>query len=307
MDPGGVLMDGDNSNDRFTGDTIALLAALYPDDVYTRMAASTLLQMRGDTYFSQYIIDGPFAFIAAPEELPEATCIVPEFGRLPDTGQITSRRMTTEGVTVRLHLGGCKANASHTHSDKGAFILEIDREPVLIDRGMCRYDDARGVALKRTELHNVLAPECPDGTPIGQLPPEAAVIPEGSGNDRQFRAAIDLSGTWRQVMVRCSREILSETPASFTVRDIGELKSAHSLVFHLHSRLPWIIDAEERKATLEIGRILLGLHAPWAVELRQFEDGIDHRLEPVWHLECRRPPGELGFELSTHLSIQPQL
>ena len=26
MSPGGVLMDGDNSNDRFTGDTIAILA-----------------------------------------------------------------------------------------------------------------------------------------------------------------------------------------------------------------------------------------------------------------------------------------
>ena len=304
MDPGGVLMDGDNSNDRFTGDTIALLAALYPDDVYTRVAAGTLLQMRGDTYFSQYIIDGPFAFIAAPEELPEPVCIVPAFGQLPDTGQITSRRAMSGGTEVRIHLSGCKANASHTHFDKGAFTLELDREPVLIDRGMCRYDDARGVTLKRTELHNVLAPESADGASIGQLPPEKAVIPHGLGDGVRFQAAIDLSHVWRQVMTDCSRSIVSEKPDSFTILDAGQLKASHTLVFHLHTRVPWIIDSENRRATLEIARIRIALHAPWAAEIRQSEDSIDHRLEPVWHLECRYPAGDLKFELVTHLSLQ---
>jgi hypothetical protein len=304
MDPGGVLMDGDNSNDRFTGDAIAILAALYPDDVYTSMAAGTLLQLRGDTYYRQYMIDGPFAFIAAPEELPEPACIVPEFGHLPNTGQITSRRVHPGGTEVRLHLGGCKANASHTHFDKGAFTLELDREPVLIDRGMCRYDDARGVTLKRTELHNVTSPESANGVPIGQQPPEEAVIPEGNGDNVRFRASIDLSHVWRQIMTECTRKIASETPESFTVVDAGRLKSPHTVVFHLHSRRAWMIDTESRTATLETNRDRIFLHAPWATEIRQFEDGIDHRMKPVWHLECRRPIGDLRFDLATHLSIQ---
>ena len=184
MDPGGVLLDGDNSNDRFTGDAMAILAGLYPDDVYKEMAAGTLLQLRGDTYYRQYMVDGPFAFIAAPDELPEPRCIVPVFGHLPDTGHLTSRRSLPDGTQVRLHLAGCKARASHTHFDKGAFTLELDREPVLIDRGMCRYDDLRSFTLKRTELHNVLAPTSAEGTPIGQMSPEEAVIPEGRGDEQ---------------------------------------------------------------------------------------------------------------------------
>ncbi|MFZ9681737.1 MAG: hypothetical protein ACO3DQ_00820 [Cephaloticoccus sp.] len=92
MQPASVLLDGANSNERFTGDAIALLAAFYPDDAYRRIAKGTLLQARGATYYRQYMVDGPFAFIAALLDLPEPECIVPTFGRLEHTGAITSRR-----------------------------------------------------------------------------------------------------------------------------------------------------------------------------------------------------------------------
>jgi len=303
MDPGGVLLDGDNSNHRFTGDAMAILAELYPDDVYTAMAAGTLLQLRGDTYYRQYMIDGPFAFIAAPDDLPEPKCIVPTFGHLPDTGHITSRRTLPDGTQVRLHIAGCKARASHTHFDKGAFTLELDREPVLIDRGMCRYDDLRSFTLKRTELHNVLAAVSKEGTPIGQMSPEEAVIPEGRGDERQLQARIDLGHVWREVMSECSRELRSERADELLVIDRGRLLDSLPLVFHLHTRHPWTIEADGRRATLEMPDHRITLEAPWAAEFRQSKDGIDHRYQPVWHLECRYPAGDLEFELKTHLII----
>lgn len=303
MDPGGVLMDGDNSNDRFTGDAMAILAGLYPDDVYKTMAAGTLLQLRGGSYYRQYMIDGPFAFIAAPDELPEPKHIVPVFGHLPDTGQLTSRRALPDGCQVRIHLAGCKALASHTHFDKGAFTLELDREPVLIDRGMCRYDDIRSFTLKRTELHNVLAPTSADGITIGQSSPEEAVIPQGSGDDRILKAQIDLSHVWREVMSTCVRELRSECPEELMVIDRGRLIGAHPLVFHLHTRQPWTIEVENRRAILEVGDHRITLETPWAAEIFQAEDSIDHRYEPVWHLQCRLPAGNCAFELKTHLMI----
>lgn len=305
MSPGGVLLDGDNSNDRFTGDAIALLAACYPRDVYAKIALGTLLQLRGNTYYRQYMIDGPFAFIAGPEEFPEPSCIVPTFGVLPHTGQLTSRREAAPGRPVRLHLSGCKARASHTHFDKGAFTLELDELPVLIDRGMIRYDDIRGFGLKLTHLHNVLAPESAAGAPIGQPLPEVPVIPEGEGDGRRLRARINLSPVWAQVMTRCERAILSDTPAEFTVHDRGELRAPQTLVFHLHTRERWAIDAVQRTATLAVPGWRLTLHAPWAEEIRQREDSIDHRLEPVWHLECRRPPGAVAFDVATRLTLAP--
>lgn len=298
MSPGGVLLDGDNSNDRLTGDAIALLAAFYPDDVYRRIAAATLLQLRGSTYYRQYMIDGPFAFIAGPADLPAPSCIVPEFGQLPNTGQLTSRREIAPGRHVRLHLSGCKARASHTHFDKGAFTLELDEEPVLIDRGMVRYDDLRSFALKRTELHNVLAPMRPDGVTPQQAGPEFDVIPHGSGDAVSLRAAIDLAHVWRQVMTRCNRELHADNPATFTVRDHGRLREPHALVFHLHTRSAWKIDPAARRAELLLPGWRLTLHAPWAEEITQAEDLVDHRLEPVWHLQCRATPG-LEFDFTT--------
>lgn len=303
MSPGGVLLDGDNSNDRFTGDAIALLAAFYPQDVYAKIALGTLLQMRGNTYYRQYMVDGPFAFIAGPAELPAPECIVPTFGVLPHTGQLTSRREIAPGRNVRLHLSGCKARASHTHFDKGAFILELDELPVLIDRGMIRYDDIRGFGLKLTHLHNVLAPETAEGAPVGQPLPEVPIIPAGEGDELRLRARINLGPVWAQVMERCEREIASDAPEQFTVHDRGMLRTPHALVFHLHTRERWVIDAAQRTATLDIPGWRLTLHAPWAEEIRQREDSIDHRLEPVWHLECRRPPEANAFDLATRFTI----
>jgi hypothetical protein len=304
MSPGGVLMDGDNSNDRFTGDSIALLAALYPGDVYARIAQATLLQMRGATYYRQYMVDGPFAFIAAPTELPPPECIVPVFGVLPHTGQLTNRREVAPGRSVRLHLTGCKARASHTHFDKGAFTLELDDTPVLIDRGVVRYDDPRHLLMKRTELHNVLTPVLPDGGYAQQPLPEVAVIPSGEGDARRLRACIDLGHVWRELATAAAREIAADEPAGFTVTDRLELKQAGSAVFHLHTRVPWRIDPARRVARLEISGWRLTLHAPWAVELRQHEDGADHRLQPVWHLEGVAAPA-MSFVLESHFSCTP--
>lgn len=287
MEPGRVLLDGDNTNDRFTGDTMALLAAFYPDDVYARVAASTLLDTRGDSYYRQYMVDGPFAFIAGPMELPKPECVVPEFGHLPHAGAITSRRTVIPGREVRLHVTGCKAHASHTHFDKGAFTLELGRTPVLIDRGMIRYDDVRSSLFKRTEYHNVLTPMREDGTAINQLSPEEGVIPSGSGDSRQFHARIDLTHVCRPVMQRYVREVNSESPERFAVHDHGELAEAHALSFHLHTRGTWQIDAAAKRAELVVAGWKLTLDAPWADELVQAEDFLDHLQQPVWHLQAR--------------------
>lgn len=291
MSPGGVLMDGDNSNDRFTGDTIAILAGLFPDGVYPRIARATLLQLRGATYYRQYMIDGPFAFIAAPDDLPEPECIVPTFGVLPHTGQLTSRREVAPSRSVRLHLSGCKARASHTHFDKGAFTLELDDTPVLIDRGVVRYDDPRTHTLKRSELHNTATPQLPDGTHAQQPLPDVAMLPEGEGDAQRLRARIDLTHVWREVATAAGREIVSDSPGTFTVIDRLALKAAGPVVFHLHARERWKIDVAAKRASLEIPGWRLTLEVPWASELRQFQDGIDHRYEPVWHLECAAAPG----------------
>jgi hypothetical protein len=238
MAPGRVLLDGDNTNEHFTGDLVPLLAGLYPKECYTRLARATLLPRPGDAYYRQYMIDGPFGFIAGPTELPEPTGIVPVFGLLPRAGHLTSRREVAPGRTVRIHVTGCKARASHTHYDKGGFTVELDQQPVLIDRGQVRYDDPRTHHMKRSALHNVLTPLSPTGEGLDQNLAEVAVIPEGEGDAQRLRAKVDLAAVWRDTMTSCGRCLVSDDPGHLVIEDQGTLQRPGGVGFHLQTRQP---------------------------------------------------------------------
>ncbi|MDB6167896.1 MAG: hypothetical protein JWM88_760 [Verrucomicrobia bacterium] len=300
-EPGKVLTEGDNTTDLVVGDTIPLLAAIFPDDVYGRVAAACLMRPRPAGYYDQYFVEGVISFIAGPVRLAPPETIVPTFAVLPETGHLTSLRRTAAGHSVRLHVVGAKARASHTHFDKGSFLLELDREPALIDRGQVRYDDLRSYTLKRTELHNTLTPVTAEGVYRNQSGVLEATIPEGEGDEVRLRARIDLAHVWRGAMSACVRELTSDRPEEFTVLDRGELLAESALAFNLHTRVPWEISG--RQAILRLDGWELTLSAPWADEIVQRENSIDFRLEPVWHLECRLRRAKT-FELATRFQAR---
>ena len=300
-EPGRVLTEGDNTIDLVVGDTIPMLAAIFPEDIYARVVAACLMQRRPAGYYDQYFFEGVFAFIAGPERLRPAETIVPTFAVLPQTGHLTSLRRTAAGRSVRLHLVGAKAGASHTHLDKGAFMLELDRTPALIDRGQVRYDDLRSYTLKRTELHNTLTPVTAEGVYLNQSGVQEATIPTGSGDEVRLRGSIDLSHVWRGVMSSCVREIVADTVEEFQVRDRGELINSSALVFNLNTREPWEIRG--REAILRVEGWELTLSAPWADAITQREDSIDFRMKSVWRLECRVNQAT-AFDLRTTFRCQ---
>lgn len=296
VDPGHVLTEGDNTIDLIVGDTIPMLAAIFPEENYAKIVAASLMQRRPASYYDQYFTEGVYSFIAGPSKLQDPQSIVPTFAVLPQTGHLTSFRRNAAGRTIRLHVVGAKARASHTHADKGALLLELDREPVLIDRGQVRYDDLRSQTLKRSELHNVITPVLPNGDHPNQGSVDQAVIPQGRGDERRLEARVDLGHVWRDWLVRCEREIVAENFETFRVVDRGELKASAGLAFNLHTREPWKIDG--RKATLRISGWTLTLEAPWADRIIQREHSIDFRFQPVWHLECRLDQAK-AFDLTT--------
>jgi len=302
MEPGRVLTEGDNTIDLIVGDTIPMLAAIFPGDVFSRVVAACLMQRRPAGYYDQYFFEGVFAFIAGPGRLAPPETIVPTFAALSQTGHLTSRRCTPAGRTVRLHMVGAKARASHTHFDKGSFLLELDRAPVLLDRGQVRYDDLRSYTLKRTELHNTLTPVTADGGYVNQAGVLEATIPAGEGDECRLRARIDLTHVWRGVMAHCTRDLVADTVEEFHVLDRGELLAPSALVFNLHTREPWEISGCEAVLLLEGWE--LTLRAPWADSLSQREDSIDFRLQPVWHLECRLNQTK-AFDLKTSFHCRP--
>ena len=302
VEPGRVLTEGDNTTDLAAGDTIPLLAAIFPDQAYARVAAACLMRRRPAGYFDQYFVEGVFAFIAGPAQLAPPETIVPTFAILPQTGHLTSLRRTPAGRSVRLHVVGAKARASHTHFDKGSFLLELDRVPVLLDRGQVRYEDVRSYTLKRTELHNTLTPVSADGVYANQAGLIDAVIPAGEGDAHRLRARIDVTHVWRGVMKACVRELVADTVEEFHVIDRGELLHPSALAFNLQTRGPWEIRGCE--AVLRVEGWELTLQAPWADAITQREDSVDFRLQPVWHLDCRLNQATV-FDMRTTFRCRP--
>jgi hypothetical protein len=284
MQPGEVLMDGDNSTSYLIGDTIPILAGLFPGSIYEQIAAECLLRERPFTYFNTYILDGMYAFILGPETLPPARCVVPVFGRLEANGHMTSLRHHGERST-RLHLGGCKARPSHSHLDKSGFTLELDGRPVLIDRGVVRYDDPRAGMMQWSSMHNVITPVLPDGSFGRQTAPQTAILPEGHGDEATLHTFVDVASLWAPWMKRCTRRIDSDHPDKFTVTDAGELCTPGIVAFHLHSPVPF--ELEGRTATVKMDGITLRIALDWADTVTQSEDGIDFKFEPVYHLVAR--------------------
>lgn len=285
--PGTTLMDGDQSTDYFVGDTIPILAALFPGSVYSKILQPSLARERPFTYFHHYVLDGLMGFIHGPDHVPPAECVVPTFATLPHVGHLTSLRRGRRdpGRSVRIHLTGCKARPHHSHLNKGEFLLEIDGQPVFIDRGVVRYDDARSQVMRRTYLHNCLTPVFDDGAFADQDIAEKSIIPEGSGNNEALNAEIDLSDVWRSHMGRYRREIRSSSIEEISVHDAGELRRAGQVAFHLHPPWPFCVDVNlTTLAVLEYGKHRFEIRAPWAIRALAMEDLIDYQFRPVYRL-----------------------
>lgn len=295
--PGHLLLDGDSSNDESITDAILMLAGIYPEQAYLRIAAAALpIPTDQNTYYRQYYGSGVYAAILGPTELPQAECIVPTFARLLACGHLTSLRRMGDH-SVRLHFAGAKANASHSHLDKGNFTLEIDAQPVLVDRGVVRYDDPRTEQLKVSARHNVLTPVTDSGGYLDQAQVTVATIPDGQGDERSLNASIDLANVWREHMSRCERHIVSADPSTFTVTDSGELLQPARLAFHLQALTPFTIDGTS--VCLPVGEQTLRIHAPWAVSASQSTDLINCHGQAIYHLVLMSESCS-SFELETH-------
>lgn len=292
MRPGATLMDGDQSTDYFVGDTISILAGMFPGSNYAKIVAATLAKKRPFTYFNHYLTDGLLAMVWGPSRLSKPVCVVPVFSRMKHVGHLTSRR----GM-VRFHLSGSKAIPSHSHLDKGGFTLEIGEEPVLIDRGVVRYDDSRVSLMKLSRQHNILTPVAEDGTFANQDPPLEPMIPYGKGDARKLQAGIRLDHVWRSRMTKCRRNVDSPDPKNFIILDEGRLREPGRVAFHLHAREPFVI--EGNTATLP-GKVRI--EALWATTLEQSEDGIDYRFEPVYHLVIYSSKLQ-AFQLTTRIEL----
>lgn len=280
--PGRFVPDGDCANDEIVADSIAVLAGLYPDGRFNDLFAVSLPKKRPFSYIQHYGGTGLFAFILGPREVPPSHRL--GFGSrvLEHTG-IASGRIQANGTSLRWQLNGSKANPHHAHRDKGALLIELDDEPLFVDRGVVRYEDPRVMAMKRADMHNVLVPTKDGVNALDQLVPTQAMIPIVSPDAHTTRVLIDLQAIWADSFRAYRRSFEAKDPSEWSVTDKGELLAVGRVTFHLHSPHPFVQSKGRVFATTGSQRV--EIFAPWATHVLHTVDLIDCNYQPIHHLQ----------------------
>ncbi|MFM8763895.1 MAG: heparinase II/III family protein [Spartobacteria bacterium] len=269
---------------KLLADDTAMLAALFPGGIYDALCAGSLLQPGEPfNYLHHYAGTGVFAFLLGPDEVPAPRNCAATFSLLPVTGLAGSYR--TDGArSLRLTFSGTKARPSHSHADRGGFTAELDGVPVFIDRGVVRYDDPRVAMLKRTENHNTLAPSFDGIETLEQVLATIPLIPDAEGDEKSFRASLDLAHVWPDAMTHCRRKITSEDLDGWNIEDTGELARDGHLVLFLQSPMPF----EGEGGSWTCGPVRI--EAPWAARADTSEHLIDCEFRPVFRLRLWSGP-----------------
>lgn len=160
-----------------------------------------------------------------------------EFINMPVTGHTTLRRQTPDLGIVGLHAISGLITFGHAHGDKGSFILEADGKALLIDRGVCSYNNSYTHVIANSELHNVLT-AIKDGRHLCQdrsNPESGAAVVQAEYREGVFRYSTDVTPCWNGAFKKHVRSIDSPDPYHYVVEDQVELNSADMVCFILNT------------------------------------------------------------------------
>jgi hypothetical protein len=219
---------------------------------------------------------------------------------MPEIGMMASVRRH-EGEIVKLFLMGNQSGASHTHEDKGSFVLEYAGDSFAMDFGSCDYSNPLADLLKHAQRHNMLVPLADGGRPRPKNPIFHDLRHSGGGDATHFHAELDLTPGWEGWFRRWERSWDSPSPGEITITDCWEIEKGAGVVFYWTTPLP--IRLEGNRAVIEGRRGRAILEFPAGCEALVEELPLEN---PVWHavMDERR---EMSQALRRLAPTQPRL
>ncbi len=202
-----------DASHRLEQEALAVMAVALPQSPWVTMLRKSLARTHGMANTLMACLLEADAPAAGPAAKP--------FVFLPDMGLLASTR-EHHGAWTKILVLGNKANAGHTHEDKGSFVLEHRGETYAMDPGTCDYSSPLAGTLKNCERHNMLIPVGTQFRPAPESPLTFDVRPAGSGDEVQFAAAIDATPGWPNYR-KWVRSWSSVTPDQLTITDDYEL------------------------------------------------------------------------------------
>lgn len=175
--------------------------------------------------------------MALARSIPAAGPALRPFVDMPATGMTSSvRQLGNE--TVKLFLMGNKAEAGHTHEDKGGFILEFAGDSFAMDFGVVDYSNPVVEALKTAQRHNMLTPWSTTVRPGPARPIKADIRAHARGDAVAFHATMDATAGWEGWFTKWHRAWDSPTPDTLTITDDWAVEKGEGVIFHWTTPLP---------------------------------------------------------------------
>ncbi len=175
--------------------------------------------------------------MACAAKIPAQGPALRPFVDMPDTGMMCSVRRL-DGEIVKLFLMGNKANAGHSHEDKGSFVLEFAGDSFAMDFGVVDYGNPLVEQLQTAQRHNMLTPWSETQRPAPANPIAANIRAIGKGDATRFCATMDATPGWEAWFSKWRRTWDSPTPDLITITDEWAVKQGEGVVFHWTTPLP---------------------------------------------------------------------
>ncbi len=153
-----------------------------------------------------------------------------KFCTFPDSGYTYLRRDGVEFFSIS------GKSFSHCHPDKGSFTIDLNNEPVLIDRGMVSYNEACANELSASEAHNMALPVV-DGVISGQNSQHGygSTMRSSRYENGVLEWISDNDNVWdRELIIKNVRTIISENPYEYEIIDEFEFTRPAQVAFLLN-------------------------------------------------------------------------
>jgi len=287
-----------------TADYAAVVASTTPDDViavcdsdatFRTDTLTILTELIPRSYWTTLFHKKQAAQNLSPSVSPGPP--LPPYIALPEIGYIASTRSLGDH-RVKVFIMGNKANAGHTHEDKGSFVLEYAGQAFAMDLGIEDYSDPAQLAYKHCQRHNMLVPVGTAERPRPQNPLPFNVKPTGRGDERTFGARIDATPGWNGYYKKWLRTWDSPSPDTLIIRDEYELAKGNAVEFYWQTRLP--VEKTSAGLTIRGDKGIATLSCPPDCTLRldhpPLADGATYT-----RIAIRKPATQGTLEVTVHL------
>ncbi|MBQ4109992.1 MAG: heparinase II/III family protein [Clostridia bacterium] len=245
------------------------------------------------------------ATILAPEFEETSGAEMDDFITVNDAGQTSVRFWDEKTGKVHLHLLSGETYFAHAHSDKGSFVLEVNGDSILIDRGTAQY--CSGQNLDEAQYHNLLCPLDEAGIPLNQPRfggPYAGIVTKAYKENNRFYYETDLKKAWSEdVFEKNIRKVEMPSADKIIITDEAELKTPGKVMFILntHGDINRLSETEF-EITKGAARLLVITENRFGISVETGKFGVDDELKSVNRL-CIISETKKEHQLKTVIKI----